>query len=291
MPSVTAVPEPGNVPPRVLLTVNLADVVPIPTSAYITRNDPDGRVRTIRLADPAVLNAGLWTGYDYESPFGTPVTYSVLAGSATYAATPVTLAVDEVWLRHPGLPSLSLPVQYQRRGSLGVRTRASSRAVFTPMGRRTPIVLSGVSRQSPESALSVLTRSEGERSQLWDLLDDDSVLLLTVPASRGWGVTHEYVSIGDVSEARITGLLATPERTFTLPYIVVDRPAGDLQSQFTWGDLLAEATTWAEVMASYDTWFDVLQNNSDEPWVGADPWVGVESWADPSQWINAAAWP
>ncbi len=260
MPTLTAAPEPGNSPPRVLLTLDMSDVSPVPASATVSRLDPDGRTRAVRLAEPAKLTGGQWTGYDYETPFGQPVTYTAVAGSTSVAGAPVTLDVSTVWLRHPGVPSLSMPLPRQAPSTLATRRRASTRGVFRPLGRSTPLVVTEGTRQAPETALVVKTSSLDEMRRLWDLLADESVLLLTLPAGLGWGVTHEYISVGDVEESRVAGWGGYEPRVFMLPYTVVDRPAGGLQSQWTWGDVLARFASWSEVLAFYPSWQDVLTN-------------------------------
>lgn len=80
--TLTATPEPANSPPRVRLDVTLP-VGSAGVSVLLVRTDPDGRGYPVRLADPAVLAGSAWVGYDYEAPYGAPVTYS---GTVTYRA-------------------------------------------------------------------------------------------------------------------------------------------------------------------------------------------------------------
>jgi hypothetical protein len=44
--------------------------------------------------------------------------------------------------------------------------------------------------------------------------------------------------------------------------VVVGRPAGGLQSERTYADVLAEHATYADVLATYDTYSDLLLGTS-----------------------------
>lgn len=260
MPTLTATAEPANMPPRVLLNLSFADLTPDPTEATILRNDPDGRTRAVRLAEPASLTAGAWQGYDYESPFGQAVTYTASsvspAGTATSAA--VTLSVTQAWLRHPGVPSLSVALPLV--SSIAPRSRGTSRAVFTPLGRSDPVVVTSRARPSVQSEIVLYLDDENTLAAMWALVDDELVLLLDVPPSKDWGLTHEYISVGDVTESRPFRFLGMSDRLLSLPYLVVDRPAGGLQAQFTYADVLADHATYADVKSRYTTYSDLLAN-------------------------------
>jgi hypothetical protein len=268
MVAIAVSAEPANLPPRVLVSIDFTSLTPDPTEATVMRNDPDGRQRAVRLAEPAALTAGLWQGYDYESPFGLAVTYEAtsVTPAGSVVSAPVTLDVAVPWLRHPGIPSLSVrvPPERFRKDSLASRMRASTRAVFEPLGRETPIVVSSGVRKAPQTEIALRTDTAGERDAMVALLADESVLLLDIPPGLAWGVTHEYISVGDVPETRVRDWGSAPERWFPLPYIVVDRPAGGLQAQFTWADVLADHATWADVRSRYNTWADVLANNRND---------------------------
>lgn len=248
----TATPQPGNSPPRVLLELEYTGQ----TSATITRLDPDGRERPVRLAEPATLVGGIWTGFDYESWFGDASTYTAVTGGGSITTVPVTLAVLTPWLRHPGVPSLSAPVDFQGDGE---PVRAVSQAVLEPIGRRDPIVVSDGRRRSKRGTMTVRTETLAEVQALLDLLDDVSILLLDIPPEAGYGITHEYRSIGDLTESRFRpDYYPHPWRIWTAPYIVVDRPAGGQQSERTYDTVLAEFSTYSAVKNAYDTYTDLL---------------------------------
>jgi hypothetical protein len=255
--------QPGNNPPRVLIELTASGW----GSAYIYRLDPDLRYRAVRLAEPATISAGDFIGFDYEAPFGRPVTY--IARSADDAGTgitsnTITLRVNEPWLRHPGVPSRSMRLA-TGGGSTVIRQfepehYATQRGVSYPIGRPRPIVLGGGARRAAESGLTVRVRTDQERQQLLDILADDSVLLLSVPPALGWGIEQDYVSVGDVDFQRITRWAANPARDVPLPYLVVDRPAGGLIAQWTCADVLAEFMTNQAVRNTFETCADLLTN-------------------------------
>lgn len=248
----TATAEPGNVPPRTLLELTYTGQ----TSATITRLDPDGVTRVVRLGDPAALIAGSWVGYDYESWFGEPATYTATTGAGSLTTSPVTLDVTRPWLRHPGIPSLSMEIDFQGDGA---PVRPANLTVLEPLGRRSPIVVSDGRRKSKRGTMTIRTHTLVEMSALLGLTDDLSVLLLDVPPGMEFGITHEYRALGDLTEDRLRpDYYRHPWRIWQMPFTVVDRPAGGLQAQRTWVDVLDEAPTWAALIGMYETWTDVL---------------------------------
>lgn len=196
---------------------------------------------------------------DYLPPYGVPVSYSVNGGTPSNV---IVVDVLEPWLIHPFTPSLSRPVEL-RQGSLDTRTRATSRGVFKPVGRKRPLVVTGGARQDPESALIVSTTSEAEIAQLEQLLADDQVLLFNVSPQLGLAVTTNYLSIGDVDEVRPSGAAGTDStRDWKLPFLVVDPPisgtaantSGGSPAARTWADMAVQYGTWAAAEAVYSTW-------------------------------------
>lgn len=254
---ITVTAQPTNSPPRVQINVTgLTDA-----TTTIMRNDPDGRTRPVRAAEPATLTSGTWLGYDYEAPFGMAVTYTSLPPTnPAETSNADTLTVPDVWLVHPGVPDVSVRVDPQHVMTLDDRSRTARAAVLQPLGRATPIVVSET-RSSVQSGLTVITDTLTDRDAMWAVLAGGSALLLNVPPSLDWGVTWEYVSIGDVSESYVAGG-ASESRIFALPYTVVDRPIGSLQAQWTYAGLLGKYTTYGDTLAHYATYADALANNS-----------------------------
>lgn len=226
------------------------------TSTTITRLNPDGRTVPVRTFDgnPALLSGGTALLYDYEAPFSAPVSYSSLESPATTSAQ-VTLPSDRVWLIHPGVPELSMPVLVS---AIGARSRKVQRAVHQPLGRATPVVQTDGARKAAEYVLSLLTMDDAERAALDALIADAGTLLLNVPATKGWGVGAEYVSVGDITESRVTRFVGEPMRTWEMPCTVVDRPVGGSQAERTYVDVLADNATYASLMAKYASYATLL---------------------------------
>lgn len=251
--TVTPTAQPSNVPPRVQLNVSASAGE---TSTTVTRINPDGTVTTVRTLDggPLALSGGAGLLFDYEMSFGAGVSYSSTQSPATISAQ-VTVDVASAWLIHPGVPDLSLPVTV---GSITDRTRAVQRAVLQPIGREFPWTATDGQRKAAQFSLTVYTADEDGRASLYSLLEDTNVLMLNVPAGKGWGITAEYVSVGEVTEARPFRLMGLSDRMITLPMVVVDRPAGGTASERVWNDVTGAYATWNAVTAAYASWNAVL---------------------------------
>ena len=251
--TVTPTVELSNVPPRVRLDVAASAGE---TSTTVLRNDPDGQQRTVRTNDgnPLALTGGTGLLYDYEAPFGQLVGYTSLESPGTVSAG---VSVDETraWFIHPGIPSLSQPIV---ASAVGDRSRRVVRGVFYPMGRKYPVVQTDGQRKAAEYTLTLLTDTHPDRQEFEDLFDDAGVLLLNVPVSKGWGIGAEYVSIGDLTEHRVTRWVGQSDRTWELPLIVVDQPVGGSQAQRTFNDVLADYATFSAVRAAYPTFAALL---------------------------------
>lgn len=253
----TATPDPGNSPPRTLLQLTYTGQ----TSAVITRADPDGTERPVRLGEPATLDgSGTWIGYDYESWFGEPATYTAVTGAGSLTTTAVTLNVAAIWLRHPGVPSLSLAIDYQGEGE---PVRPVNQAILEPLNRRTPIVVTDGRRRAKRGNLTIRTATADEADALLELLDDTSVLLLDIPPVRNLNVApHQYLALGDLTEGRRRpDYYLDPNKIWTVPYVVVDRPAGGLQSERTYTGLLGDFASYTAVKNRYGTYTDLLTGN------------------------------
>jgi hypothetical protein len=197
--TLVATPDPTNNPPRVLLQITYTGQ----TSATIVRADPDGGTTAVRLADPVTLDgSGSAVLYDYESWFGSSMTYTATTAGGSITSSAVTLDVADIWLRHPGVPSLSQKVDFQGEGS---PVRSVNQAVLEPLGRATPIVVSDGQRKSKRGDLTLRTKNDTEHGALLGLLDDVTALLLDVPPGKLFGadLTHQYLAIGDLTQARL----------------------------------------------------------------------------------------
>lgn len=252
-PTVEAAAD--GLPPRVRLNISVsageASVTPI-------RVDADGQSVPVRTAsgDALALTGTSAILYDYEAPFGLPVYYSSLENIATVSSA-VTVSESRIWLVHPGIPTLSTPIELAA-GSMGEEEFGVAQGVFSVMGRAEPLVFTDGTRRSGASTLLVLVESSTQLRALKSILQDTGTLLLNIPDSLGLGVGSCYIAVGSVRNRRPSDIGSDPLRVVELPYMVVRRPAGGSQATRTWVDVKLDFGTWADVKAAYRTWFDVL---------------------------------
>lgn len=253
--TLVATPEPSADPPRIKLELTYTGQ----TSATIVRTDPDGSQTPVRLAEPVTLDgAGSAVLYDYESWFGSSTSYTATTAGGSVSSSAVSLAVTDVWLRHPGIPSLSQQVDFQGDGA---PQRPVVQAVLEPLGRTYPVVVSDGRRKSKRGEITLRTKSDAELTALVALVDDVTPLLLDIPPGKAFGpdLQHQYLAIGDLTQSRLRpDFYPHPWRILTASYIVVGRPAGDLQAERTYGTILSGHLTYQELIATYATYTELL---------------------------------
>jgi hypothetical protein len=249
-------------PPRVRLNVTDTGTSPALFSATVTRLDPDGRVVPVRTSDgnPLVLSTSgsNRTGlvYDYEMPYGAPVTYSTMETPGSSSAA-VTVDEPNIWLVHPGVPELSMPVEL-RAGSLAEEEWGVQQGVFFPMGREFPVVQTDGSRKAAQSSLTVAISSRTDLDRIRALVSDAGTLLLNVPDSLNLGIDTAYIAVGAIRNVRPSDIGSVALRDIVMPFQVVDRPAGGSQSERTYVDVLAQFSTYAAVRNSYANYTALL---------------------------------
>lgn len=256
--TIAATVETDNRPPRVRL--NVTDIgTPNLFSVTITRLNPDGRVVPVRTYDgnPLTLTTSganrVGLIYDYEMPYGAAVSYSAVENPSASSGE-VTVNESRVWLIHPGVPTLSMPITV---ASIGATTKRVNRGVFSVMGRESPVVVTDGARRLPAGALQLRTDTLDELAKVKALTSDAATLLLNVPPSLGWGLPTSYISVDDISEDRLVEFAGEPKRYLTLPYQEVDRPAGGSQAERTYVDLL-DYPTYNDLRSAYPTYLDLL---------------------------------
>lgn len=200
---------------------------------------------------------------DYEAPMGVELTYILKTWTTTvndgwYYRTPaVSLPTREdsgVIIKDPALPA---------RNTISVAStlpdwqRQARQGTYAVRGRARPVVISDV-RASRAGTLVVTTETTEEATALWWTLETGNVLLLQWPAD--WGLTDMYVSVGDVTEARISTYAGHSDRSWSIALTEVDRPIGALvgSADRTWQNVKTDNASFAALAASANTWLDVL---------------------------------
>jgi hypothetical protein len=261
MATITMVttPQPSNVPPRV--KIDITDTgTPAINSVTVTRLDIDGDTSTVRTSDGLALplvgtTTRTATVYDYEMPLGSSVTYSTVEKPAVTSTTLIDSSV--VWLVHPGVPALSMPVDF-RIHSFESEELAVKAGVFYPMGRRNAVSVTDGRRRGATGSFTVGLDTLSDLTSLRALLDDASVLLLNVPASFNLGLDSRYLAIQDVTIKRRSDVGSDPGRDVVMPYVTVDSPVGGSQSQWAWSNVISQYATWTALIAAEPTWTDVF---------------------------------
>lgn len=216
------------------------------------------------LIDQDVITSDILILEDHEAPLAVPVYYYVevytAAGALSHTRSSATVTLDHedanlAWLKDPGNPQRNLQVMVARAPDW---QRPIEQSAFIVRGRRNKVVLSGT-RQGLEGDLTVYTRSDEERAALHWLLDSGNTLLWQ--AAPGMGVSDMYVTVGQVTESRVSALATEEWRTWSLPLVEADMPVTvgvNGSAAHTWQDVLSGFTTWQQVLDSYATWEDVL---------------------------------
>lgn len=246
-------PQLATTPPSYRVTVSETGS-PSVGSVTVLRTDPDGLTRPVRTTDggPLPISGGTATVTDNEVPFGVPVTYSIAVNNNPTIAG--NLQVPEAWLIHLGVPSKS--VMLPTIAELTDREQDTAAVVLQPMDRPRPLTIAGSSRPSETGGLVVQTSTSSELVAMRALLDDDSVLLFNVPPSLGYLEPTAYVSIGRARAARLVDYGPEQRRLWTLPYQVVDRPAGGTRAQVAHADVSARFARWSDISAG-TTWAQI----------------------------------
>lgn len=245
--TITATVEPSATPPRVRLNVTSDQ-----SEVVLYRVAADATETPVRSYDggPIPISGGVALVYDPEVPYGAPVAYTS-DDAATTDSDEVTVDVAAPWLTHPGVPVLSQPITPK---SIGPREHEAQQSVRYPLGSRFPIVANDGRRKAPVYDLVLQTETIDELEGLQALLDDMAPLLLNIPASLGWGVTHEYVRVGALRELRPSDYGGDQIRHWALPCTVVRRPAGGSRADITYGYSYALYPTYGDRYAAHATY-------------------------------------
>jgi hypothetical protein len=231
---------------------------PVPETATIERVNADGSVTGVRGAELVTLVAGAWVGDDYEAPLDESFYYVATStdrpGESLTSETYTMSSDGLTWLKHPGKPFLNMVITISQPPNW---VRPVSQGIFDVLGRSTPVAVT-MRRSAARGELTVATADEAQRLGLLSLLDDGSPLYLQTPA--GYGVGNIYISVGELTEERVTRVGQTQERRWTLPATIVNRPVGGvLATGNSWSDVLGEYASWSDLLQTEGSWEGVLQ--------------------------------
>jgi hypothetical protein len=115
-------------------------------------------------------------------------------------------------------------------------------------------------RPAPETSIVIRTDTLDDILAVVALTADAQTLMLNAPPALALGVTRRYISVGDITEERPSDIGQDAYRDWTLPYVVVDRPEGGSQAQWTLADIKATYADLATIKARFTTMADIQAN-------------------------------
>jgi hypothetical protein len=181
---------------------------------------------------------------------------SVIAQSlVTQVNPPVKAPCEPVLLSDPVSTALS---QWFSLSQIGDLSREARMTVMGVLGRSDFVSTSSM-RGSPKGTLTLYTSTLEERQQALTVFASGRILLLRNP-NPAYPETSWYLAIGNVSEARtIEQDARRPERTWTVPFVQVERPTGliEASSGVTWQMIKDSGLTWRELRDRRANWLDV----------------------------------
>lgn len=226
------------------------------TQVTIYRLTSDGSV-AVRGAYQKEVSGSL-NAADYEAPQNTTITYYATAtdGVMTRDSDPVVLdgMMDRGGdvLFGMGNPLALIPVEVIAVGDMKAPIRQD---VVRVVGRPDPVVVSDV-RGFPAGTLTVATATDSERLALAALLADGGVVAFS-PHDGTFGFADVwYLSIGDVTERRVSSYGGQSDRFHDLPFQRVAPPPADFigPAFTTWDDVNGAGFTWNTLLTSGTTW-------------------------------------
>jgi len=236
---------------------------PAVTGVSVQRKDPEGWTELIRSGATVPLSGGFAVIYDYEVPLDVEVSYLVTQVTPT-TQTPATAssAVLSIysngytWLKDPGLPSRNMRLTEVE----GIKdlTRPARAGVFHIIDRTHPVVISA-RREGRQGEFVFTTTTDQDRLDTILILSRGTVLLLQTP--DGYGMGSIYVHVGDVTESRPGALGTEATRRWTLPIIMVDRPAGlaTMPVNNTWQNVKDTYLDWQTLYDTRLRWWQVAE--------------------------------
>jgi hypothetical protein len=154
---------------------------------------------------------------------------------------PVSLQLDQ-WFSLLAIDPLAYP---SRQAVLAILNRAPSIAVSSVRGWAV-------------GQLTLLTKTLAARTSAINMFAPGRILLYRNPNPL-YPETDWYLAIGDMTETRLIPDARRPERSWLVPFVRIERPAGLPDTMMTWQQVKDTGLTWRELRLS--TWLDVLSGD------------------------------
>lgn len=229
-----------------------------------------------------------------------------MRASETPACETVTVVSDSVWLKNPLHPCSDIEVSLcspmlddcgedGRVSYLGHEDDSYSpnTVLLTGPNRQRPVAVNRL-RMDAASTLRLLAHNCEARDDVLQSNQSGDPLFFQAPAT--YCIPDRYISVGVLTESRISVDQREDFRVMSLPYVTVDRPEGpaDGVCGTRIEDLCDIYTTWSALSATGLSWNDLLLGEASpngpgqpEPPAGQRVWLDVET--DFANWAAVEA--
>lgn len=211
----------------------------------------------------------------------------------TLTATSDDILLEEgIWLKNPLNPCLDIELGLcdpaynectadSRVSYVGMEDDelSANTVLLRPVNRRYPIPINRI-RRSPVSVLRLLAHDCDAR---------DDVLATNLPgdpllfqAESDYCIPDRYISVGQLTEARLGVDQRDDFRLMVLPYAVVERPAGPANGPcgIRIVDLCDIYTSWSAMTIGGLDWMDLLLGEASHNSPGDPPLAGLRTWGE-----------
>jgi hypothetical protein len=236
-PTITLVPESSE--GRIRIDLDDPGGGAVSTDFFVVETSPDNATWTALPTNTAGLIvpvSGAASVYDYDAPNGSAVYYRahavhwftgtggvVTSSASAWAKDSDLWSSGEWWLKHPTRPSLNLNPVLKSQPSIA---SSIGQGVFSPLGRRTAVVVSDV-RRSWTGEVVLRCDSDAEREALDAILADGQPLLLQGPADAYWD--ERWLAVSSQERTRAIDQSWNPITFDALVFTETERPDSDLE--------------------------------------------------------------
>ena len=188
-----------------------------------------------------------WTGTANNSPSVFSGPSKVAASTNLTLSAPTSLpAKAPILLSDPVAPQLALWFELQKFGTLTYPARLNQYDVLSKSYR---IAVSQV-RGKPTGQMTLMTYTDSDAEVAEVLFASGRILLFRNPDPR-YQEPYLYLAIGDTAKDPLAdGAENQPQRLWTVPFTVVERPTGLIEA--------STVVTWAMAKSGYVNWLDIF---------------------------------